>query len=442
MRKYFEDHSFTGVVLIICSFVFAVFLRVFDLGSLSPWTDELASWFYLRHLDVVFKVESHTPFYYGVLRVILGGDATLYSIRLFSALLSVAHLLTAFFLGRKVFSPDKFLIFWFLICFNPTDIVFARMARHYSWLLEGTLLYVLWVRVKAPNWWLCVFSVIMVFIHVFSLIPISMILTWDYLKERDLKRFILPLASSGVIVFYYLLRVILLGPKQVAINVSWNASTFSYFLNSTWLQLFGESYPRHLFFPVSLLFACAISVLIGLFLVWKRKKSTLLLLSTIVLTIIVVETLNLGWLNLRLNRYVIYLVPLLIFALVDSFDERVSKPAILFVFILCLSYITSFNPLRVYPWDREKVALWKEFSRLQPGTAQFICSNSYQAAYFDMKDNYPCSQRVLDINPKAPVLFFDLNSNDRLVLIYLMQQMNLKEIFGPATNGIYLFEPR
>ncbi len=100
MRKYFEDHSLTGVVIIFCAFALAVFLRFFDLSDQSPWTDEIASWWYLRHLDTVFFRESHTPLFYGLLRFFLGPDATISGIRHFVAAISVIHLIEFFFLGQ------------------------------------------------------------------------------------------------------------------------------------------------------------------------------------------------------------------------------------------------------------------------------------------------------------------------------------------------------
>jgi hypothetical protein len=442
MRNIFKDHSSLGVVLILCSFVFAVFLRVFDLGTLSPWTDELASWYYLRHLDLVFKVESHSPLYYALLRLILGEDASLYGIRMVSALASVAHLLLAFFLGKKVFSPGKFLIFWFLICFNPTDIIFARMARHYSWFLEGILIYVLWIRIKAPTWSLCVVSALMGFVHVFALIPMSLILFWEYLEKRNLKRLLLPLFSSGLVIFYYLARLITLGSQQVARNVSWNQLGFQQFWSGIWLQFFGDAYPRHIFYPVYLPLVLALSFLILGFLLWKSKKSSLLLVVSTILTLIVVEVFALSWINLRVNRYVIYLVPLLIYAIVDSLEDKVKTPVIVAVFAIALGYITFLNPLKTYPWDREKVELWKEFTRVHEGKIHYVCANPYQSAYFDLGIEVPCSENILKLNTKASLIFFDLNLNDRLVLLYLMQEMRLADILRPATNGIFLFEPR
>lgn len=442
MRNLFKDHSLVGVVLILCSFAFAIFLRVFDLHSLSPWTDELASWYYLRHLDQVFQVESHSPFYYALLRFTLGSDASLHSTRLLTAWFSIGHLVLAFFLGRKIFSPAKFLIFWFLICFNPTDIVFARMARHYSMFLEGILIFILMIRTKSPTAWLCLLSALLGFIHVFALIPISMVLLWDYLENRSFRRTFLPLITSGLILLYYMARLLVLGSQQVGKNVSWNTAGFKDFWFSTWLQFFGDAYPRNQFYPVPLPLAGTLSGLLVLLLFWKRKKSLFLFLSTALLSLIVVECFTLSWINLRVNRYLIYLVPLLIYAVVDAFEDEVKKPLVFSLFFLSLSHIIWFNPLKIYPWDQEKVSLWNEYATSHFSKAQFICANPYQSAYFNLNAATPCSERVHHINTQAPLIFFDLNLNDRLVLLYLGQKMQLKEVLSPHTNGIFLFEPR
>ncbi len=182
MRKFFEGHSLIGVVIILSVFIFAVALRYFDISAQSPWMDELASWWYMRNLSEVWGRESHSPLYYALLRLFTG-NSDIGTLRIFTATVSVIHLIECFFLGQLAFKKKHFLLFWILICLNPADIVYARMARHYSWLFEGVLIYYLLWRIKAPLWLQALNGAFMGFIHVFALIPVSFLALYRFWRE-------------------------------------------------------------------------------------------------------------------------------------------------------------------------------------------------------------------------------------------------------------------
>lgn len=440
MRKYFEGHSLTGVVIIFCVFVLGLILRFHDPGSLSPWTDELASWWYLRHLDEVFTRESHSPIYYGILRLFLGSNATVAGIRTFTAAVSAIHLVEFFILGQRVFKRNQFLVFWILICLNPADIVYARMARHYAWLLEGILVYALLWRGGYPRWMRFVTGTFMGLLHVFSLIPIALIGVFDFRQHRNGRELLKDLLPCLPILLYYGFRVASFGEEHVASNVSWNSENFFTFLELTMTQFLGDAYPHFLFYPVNRWLAGGVVLSTFLLILWKRKSSGVLFFLMILGSLFAIE-LFAFWLNLRVNRYVIYLIGFWILALADLVEsEKDYVP--LTVLVLSLGLIMTLNPLKIYPWEETKVLDWKEFRAGYSGTPELVCSNRYQSDYYDLKAPVLCRDALGTVDFQRPLLFFDLNGNDSFLLLQLMQRMDVTDYRAQKFGVIARFTPK
>lgn len=440
MRNFFKDYSLTGVVLIFCTFLLGVVLRFYNLSEQDPWTDELASFYYLRNLSQVFYHESHSPLYYAVLRLFLGEHASLASIRYFSATLSLLHLILAFILGKKVFPRNQFLLFWVLVCLNPLDIIYARMARHYSWLLESVLIFALWLRVSAPTWRVSLWAALLGFVHVFALIPVFMLSFFDYLEKKNLKRFLVMSASAFLVVIYYLIRIAVLGPAQVGRNVSWNTDSFSAFIKGLMLQFMGDSYPRHLFFPIPLSLALGFILLVLGFFIWKRSRAGLKWFTIALVSVAFIELVSSFWINLRINRYLIYLSPLLFLAIAETWN-KIKDWQLLAVLGIMLAFVVYVNPIALYPWDDEAVKLWK--AETKEGNHQtFICANPYQALYYGLKTRHPCSSALKELDFKRPVQLLDLNSNDKLLILYLMENMQLVSYKKVNNSLIIFFDPK
>ncbi|MFL5785951.1 MAG: hypothetical protein ACJ76H_15135 [Bacteriovoracaceae bacterium] len=440
MRKFFEGHSLVGVVILFCVFFFAVFLRFYDIGTQSPWTDELASWWYLRHLDMVWVRESHSPLYYALLRVFTGPSGDLSTLRVFSAVISVIHLIECFFLGQLVFDKKRFLLFWILICLNPADIVYARMARHYAWLMEGILVYYLLWRIRAPFWLELLTGAFMGFIHVFAVIPISFLAMYRWWNDRRTRELCWRLICTNLIVVYYVLRILFLGHESVRSNVSWNSLGSIKFWSSLLTQFLGDAYPRFEFFPVNAWLALGVVGLTGIFILVRRKESGILYIGILVASLLVIEALSF-WLNLRTNRYLIYLLAFWIVAFVDSFKDVKQWQAISIMGVV-VSFLFFQNPIRTFPWEKEKVSEWKEFRMKYPGTQELVCSNIYQSDYYDLHSVELCRKDFLHVDRQGPLLFFDLNGNDIFVAVQLMQEMDVEDYSKLKYGLIARFVPK
>jgi len=441
MRKYFDGLSPVRGAILLSVFFFGIFFRFYGLDLQSPWTDELASWYFLRNLDQVFLYESHSPLYYSLLRLFFGLDPGIYSLRMFSATVSVLYLILFFFVGQKFWEKDRLIIFMVLICLNPVDIEYARMARHYGILLEGSLFYLFLIQAGVRPRVLIPYGAFLGFIHVFAIIPICTIIFWKYVQNREWKRFFVLFSGPSLVIFYYLVRVIYLGHQKVKSNVAWNSYGFIDLLSSTFNQFLGEAYPRSNVYPIPLVLSLFLVGLALVFLIYRRTSSGKLFFLTWLISIATVEILALMWINLRINRYLIYLPGLLCFAL----TEAIPRPRLRYqigLWALMLSLNIMFNPLKPFEWDNEAVKVWKSYEGQYPSMPRLICANRYQSAYYGLDAPTLCRDEVGKIDLMRPFLFFDLNNNDGFITLFLINHMRPVEQTDFRHSRIIRFEPR
>ncbi len=440
MRKFFGGHSLIGVTIIISVFILAVFLRFFELDSQGPWTDEIASWWYLRHLDTVFYRESHSPLFYGILRFFLGKDATISGIRHFVAAVSVIHLIELFFLGQLALKKRAFLLFWVFICLNPADIVHARMARHYSWLLEGVLVYFLLWKIDSPRWMRMIAGVFIAFTHVFAVIPITLLAMFDFYRHRRVKDLAISLIPSFISLGYYAVRFYTFGSEKVMSNISWVKSNSWIFLSSTITQFFGDSYPRFEFYPVPPALAAVIFAITLVSIIYYRKQSGRMFFFIFISSMILVEILS-PWANFRVNRFVIYLSGLWLFALADSLED--AKDYVFYPVLICpVLYLIYLNPLLDFPWERERVQQWNKVNGREAVSQKLVCMNIYQSEYFGMKYG-PCMEQALLLDSTKPILFFDLNGTETYAVARFVSSMNVTDYIPLDIRGLIVrFDPK
>jgi hypothetical protein len=435
LREHFSDPVRTS--LIISFFLLGTFLRLYDLSSQSPWTDEIASWWFSQHLHGIFTRESHTPYYYGLLRFFLGGEAELSTMRLFNALISVLHLLAFFILGNRILNKRAFLIFWAFICLNPADIVYARMARQYSLVLEGTLLfYFLW-RLESPRWARFIVGNFLSFLYVFAAIPQIVLALFEFWKKRSLRDLFLSLLPVMGICSYYGLRFFMIGHGRVFSNVSWNHNSWTVFLSQTATQFLGDSYPRTIVFPVSLsvagIFLCCVLVVM----VWKQEKSFWHFLLMTLTSVALIEAFS-PWANFKMNRYVIYLVGILIFAFAEALGnlkERYLYPII----SLPLIWILYFNPIQLYPWEVQWVQEWKDFQNSHGINQTVICATDYQKNFHSFDTSRYCWNNKFGyvVDATQPLLLFVLDAGDLPVAARYMTAMRVSQV-RTFDNGIFM----
>lgn len=441
MHKYFEGFTVTGGALLVVSFFFAIFFRFYDLGVQSPWTDELATWFYSGNLDQVFLYETHSPLYYFLVRLFVGASAPVENIRYFSATLSCLNLLLLFLVGLRFMDRPKLTLFLILLAFSPADIIHSRMARHYGLLLEGTLLFLFLIKANGRTWILSLLACFMGLLHVFFLVPMFFILLFDYLEKRNLKKTLIIFISSLGILIYYLIRRFLPGYHGVIGNLQWNDADFLDFARNTVLQFTGLAFPHSQFFPLSLTPAICILVLGFAYLLYRKNKSGLLFAFILFGGILFVELLNLYWINLRISRIMIYLPGLFIFALSDAVPKPNEKHFIA-AYVLSLGLLYPLNVFTTYDGDNEFIKEWRSYTLNEEDTAKLICFNKFQAAYYKIEAPVLCSLGYTRVDFKKPLIFMDINGNDRAVLMLLTQNMIAVDYKKLNHSLIIRFEPR
>jgi hypothetical protein len=443
MHKTFHGHSHLGVAILGLGLVLGLLLRFYNLGDQSPWSDELASWYYKDHLQEVFYRESHSPLYYLLLRIFLPAGADIYALRLFSAVVSTLHLGAFFWLGRRLLGPSAGGLFFLLMCLNPADIAYARMARHYAWLLEGTVLFYLLLRLHARTWVISLCAVFLSFLHIFALIPIWVMLGVDYIKFKHAGRALALWGASSLVLLYYLLRMLMLGSARVAENLLWNTSDFFSFWQNILTQFLGNHYPRSGFYPIALEPAATLVLGGVIFLLWRQRASGRLFLLVLLTSLVAVEFINAFWINLRVERYLIYLCGLFSLALADSIKHPRDwhLAGALAVSLGILAFI--FNPWPSYPWDDEAVVSWQDFRSQHQAEQVLICATRYQAAYYGFGDAQLCEGFPLAYDPQRPLLFFDLNYDQkRLHAVLIMQNMQVVDFRRQPHSLLVFFKPR
>lgn len=441
MRKYFEGHSVIGVAIILSVFILALCLRFYDLGTQSPWSDEIATWWYSKNLKAVFYYESHTPLFYGIVRFFLGRDLSLFSIRIFVATISVIHLIEFFFLGQLALNKRAFLVFWVLICLNPADIVFSRMARHYSWLLEGTLVYYLLWRINAPCWIKILSGTFLGLLHLFGLIPIIVLSLFDYFGSRSWKKLLVSLIPLFPVSAYYLARIIWLSFPKVLSNVSWNQMSFTSFLASLATQFLGDSYPRFEYYKVEPTFAGCVLVIIFLFVVYFHKKSFWHFAAIFAMSVFLIEVLY-PWANFRVNRYLIYLPGLLSIVIAESCGDLKEKYFIPFL-SLPLVWIVSFNPFLIHPWENEWVLKWYKFEEKHKIDQVIVCGTVYEKEYYHLYEDQYCWDHDIIVDQKKPLLIFMLNPAESLFAVKFINTMKITDKVNIENGGFMArFDPK
>ncbi len=407
MLNFFKDLLLKEKVLFFSTLFLGLFFRLTSLSQTSYSGDEVATWYFSHHLDQVFSTESHTMFYYFLVKLwsVFFSDS-IFSIRMFSVFLSYIILFSCLFLLKK---SHKFLslglvAFWSL---SPTLIMQDRQARHYGLFAEMIfLLLMIWDHRREisfiKKWYLMSFISL---IHPLSLIPIWTLVLLDFVKKKlSLKESFMYLSCSIPVVTYYLLRVMFFSAQSVLSNVSWVKNDFYTLFKSLILLFGGDAYPFTFNYPLNpdwfvffvFLFFFTLFLFSRGFSFFKNEKFYRFVFL-IVMTFFFVELLALCGVNLRIGRYYIFLVPFLFAFILDIVSTiELSKYLCLTSLVLIIS---SYNflilrPWRIFDWDDQFVATFKkDYPNFQKDHFIF-CGSRHQLEYYFQKQKSDCSSEA------------------------------------------------
>ncbi len=364
MLNFLKDLLLKEKVLFFSTLFLGLFFRLTSLSETSSWSDEVATWYFSHHLDQVFSTESHTMFYYFLVKLwsVFFSDS-IFSIRMFSVSFSYSILFLCVFLLNK---NHKFLslglvAFWSL---SPTLIMQDRQARHYGLFAEMTfLLLMIWDYRREisfiKKWFLMSFISL---VHPLGIIPVWILVLLDFFKKKlSLKESIMYLSCSIPVVTYYLVKVMFFSTQSVLSYVSWVKNDFFTLFKSLILLFGGDSYPFTFNYPLNpdwfvffvFLFFFTLFLFSRGFSFFKNEKFYRFVFL-IVMTLFFVELLALCGVNLRISRYYIFLIPFLFAFVLDivSSNEH-NKHLCLSVLVLIISLYNIFilRPWRIFEWD-------------------------------------------------------------------------------------------
>jgi hypothetical protein len=407
MLNFFKDLLLKEKVLFFSTLFVGIFLRLSSLSEISSWSDEVATWYFGHHLDQVFSTESHTPFYYFLVKLwsVVFSDS-IFSIRMLSIFASYTILFLCLSLlknGNKILSLGL-VAFWSL---SPTLIMQDRQARHYGLFAEMIfLLLIIWdyrSEIRFVKKWILMCAISL--IHPLGLIPIWTLVFIDFFKRKlSLKESFKFLSSSIPVVGYYLLRASLFSVQSVLSNVSWVKNDFFTLFKSLILMFGGDSYPLSFNYPLNpdlfvffvFLFFFTLFLFskgFSLFMHSKFFRFFVLLLITFVF----IEFLAILGVNLRIGRYYIFLVPFLFVYLLDSISYvQENKYLCLTALVLILSTYNFLilKPWRSFDWDDQFVTSFKkDYPNFLDGDFIF-CGSRHQLEYYFQTQNTGCSSEA------------------------------------------------
>ncbi len=438
MRKVFPGLSFTGGAFLFSALFFGFFFRLLGLASVSAWGDEMASWYFALDLGAVFSHESHTPLSYFFNRLWLsvfpGG---VLSLRYFSVVSNA--LLTALAVGIvfKRQSPRKAYLLFVLWWLWPLAVMSSRQARHYGAYADLTLLVLIaWsLRGELHRWAVWFLLCLSTMLHPFALIPMVSLLGADLLLRRLPRKDFFFFATSALpVCVYYGLRFLTLGQEKVLSNIQWITSSAELFYGALVLLFGGDSFPHKKFYPLAplpvfLLLVVTLLTLLGGSPLPKLRAQASPMLRTglvIVLTVFVVELSLLLGVDLRVNRYFIYLVPAVLYFLWELADgERFFEARIA---LLCVALV-SFNafvlrPWADYDWDDDHVARFLELKAQLPEKKLVICGSPYQLRYYFQREASDCRATVIGLHQrKQDFYLFDLNGSYSVLPILVSREV-------------------
>jgi len=204
-------------LLIVATFtILAAFLRFYNLGFQSLWTDELYSLSLInKSLSSIIRVclnsDPNPPLYYLFLWMwtkVFGGGA--YASRALSALFGVLGVISIYVLGKRLFSKAAGFIALAILSVNIYHIYYSQEARSYAMaFLLSILSFLFFIRLhQDPDLKSCLlyifFTALLIYTHYFGLfILISQFcfVLFTLSREKKILLFIKYYGLSGIFLF-------------------------------------------------------------------------------------------------------------------------------------------------------------------------------------------------------------------------------------------------
>lgn len=319
---FFRTHLLD--LIIFCSlFCFQLLFRFYRPDIHGAWDDEVATLFFSTNLDVVFNRDSHSLYYYlFVAPISLLDPMDFVQARILHGILSLALTFLIMWRSKKVFDEGQWLFFNSIYGLHPLVFGMSRLFRTYGLLIDLTTLLIIECKLYESKRRIFIVSMLQTAFYPLMVIPLFIEALFHRQKKEIMKIFFF---ASIPCLLYYFAKIVF---DQGRFNyILWIDSTYLNFFNDLTDLLSGSFVP----FYRSLDYGMG-KYILGLFLIGmissafrlKLQKGKHAILVFVVTFGVVYFGINFTslFLDLRISRYYVFLLPYFLFALTYSIPPR------------------------------------------------------------------------------------------------------------------------
>lgn len=218
-------------------------LRLFFLGKVNFWYDEIASFAYASNLSV-FDV--HPPFYYSILHLLLNFSTSEFVLRLPSVIADLVSVVLVYAIVHQLFNLRIAVIATLLTSLSPLLIWHAQDARMYSQAVTFSLLtvycYLRLLNKQSLFNWICytLSATLAIYTHLYTIfIPVTLSLHLFLFHRNLFWRWTLANLAVALLYTPWLIIFIDLPAKQIGSSRSTNIFNlfYNYYVFSTGYSL-------------------------------------------------------------------------------------------------------------------------------------------------------------------------------------------------------------
>jgi hypothetical protein len=451
MRIFLSKFTTVELIIFFAFLIIQIFLRFYNLDFHGIWHDEVGSLYYSTHLNGIFVGESHSVFYYLLLAPITALDEINYVLlRYYHGILSLGLLAIIMIRSWKILSPDQWYFFNTIYGLNPLVFGFARLARSYIFVIDLTVLLIVESRRKERSELLVGFiAMVLTMMHPIAIIPLIIEIVFSSGKRRKQNMKVLGLASLPVVIYY--IAKIIIDPVPFS-YIHWVNSSIPDFFGSLNNALMGS------YFPFSYTTGpFASTIIMGLVLLWAfystRKFSLVdgwhnwkVFVFSYVSIILVINLISLV-VDLRVNRYYIFMWPYFLLVLSTSFPKESKFLTTGIVGVLASFIVFQVTYLRPYFLKQESYGAFVdniyEYAQVK-GLPVMGCGYSYHNWYFRKLGFKTCEDQndIEEFNQLKGPFIYGAFDNRLIGLQSMTFKLEVQELQTWYEGTVYLVNPK
>jgi hypothetical protein len=407
-----RPENFSDFTLFCGFFCIQLLLRFSEISFHGIWRDEVASLYFSTHLGQVLQGDSHSIFYYLLLAPVTFFDPLNIELsRLFQSFLSLLCFISLMVRSRGFFSKGEWFFFHTIYGLHPLVFGFSRLARPYILVIDLTALLIIESRQLNSKKLLFLIATSLTSFYPLGVFPLMIEGFISNRKKEVLKIFF---AATLPALFYYSLKFIFDPNKFV--YISWIKGAPDIFLNEISNMLMGSYFPFYNYLPNEagrwILLVLIIFMTISVFLSKSRRGAGNLVVFVASFGVIFLGINLLSpWLDLRINRYYVFLFPYLLLALTTTTSFKALTQRALTVLFggLLLAQVIFLNPY-FSPQDSfgSFIQEIRKISKMYKNSPVLACGYPYLNWYFGKNGFQVCSdqKRIEEIFSQQDIFIY------------------------------------